>query len=156
MDLPFLTPIAPDQIADAGVPGRWSYGVRDRVRFAEIDQLNHVNNVAYLQWFEMIRVRYFVEWGMTRYGPGDPQVVMRAQTAEYLAPMHLNQDYLVACRTINYRNTSFTIEYICFSEGVKVTGQSVIVMVEPDGKTKRLLPDDLVSRFRDIDGATKT
>ncbi len=155
MNLPFLTPLAPDQIAGAGVPGRWSYGVRDRVRFAEIDQLNHVNNVAYLQWFEMIRVRYFVEWGMTRYGPGDPQVVMRAQTAEYLAPMHLGDDYLVACRTINYRNTSFTIEYVCFSEGVKVTGQSVIVMVEPDGKTKRLLPDDLVSRFRDFDGATR-
>ncbi len=156
MPLPYLTPLSPDQIAQSGVPGRWSYGLRDRVRFAEIDQLNHVNNVAYLQWFEMIRVRYFVEWGMTSYGPGDPQVVMRAQTAEYLAPMHLGDDYLVACRTASFRRTSFTMEYVCFSDGVKVTGQSVIVMVEPDGKTKHLLPDDLLSRFREIDGAAKT
>ena len=156
MRVPFITPLAQDQIAAAGVPGHWVYGYADRVRFAEIDRLNHVNNLAYLQWFEVLRVRYFVDLGVTQYRDDDSQLVLRGQNATYLAPMHLDEDYLVACRVSEYRNTSFTIDYVCFSENlVKATGQSVIVLLEPDGKTKRVLPDELVSRFREIDGATK-
>ncbi len=154
MTLPYLTPLTPDQIAEAGVPGRWCMGLRDKVRFSEIDRLNHVNNVAYLRWFEVLRVRYFMAYGMTRYRADDPQVVMRAQSADYLAPLHMDDDYIVACRTSSYGRTSFTLDYICYADKVAVTGQSVIVMVDPDGKTKRALPNDLVSRFQEIDGAT--
>ena len=156
VQLPYITPLSEEEIAAGGVPGRWLYGYADKVRFAEIDRLNHVNNLAYLQWFEVLRVRYIQMLGMTSYRDDDPQLVLRGQSADYLSPMHLNDDYIVACRVSKYRNTSFTIEYVCFASGVvKVTGASVIVLLEPDGKTKRLLPDDIVSRFRDIDGAAK-
>ncbi len=157
MQVPFVTPLGRAEIAAAGVPGDWVYGYADRVRFAEIDRLNHVNNLAYLQWFEVLRVRYFVAMGLTKYRDDDPQIVMRDQTATYLAPMFQDEDYIVACRVSAYRNTSFTIDYVCFSDGrAKVTGQSVIVLLEPDGKTKRMLPDDIVSRFQNVDGASKT
>jgi len=156
MQLPYLTPLTPEQIAGAGVPGRWTYGMADRVRFAELDALNHVNNVAYLQWLEVLRVRYFVDWGMTRYRADDPQLVVRSQTAEYLAPLLRDADYIVTCRTTEYRRTSFTLDYVVFSDGaVKLTASTVIVMVEPDGATKRALPDTVIERFRDVDGATR-
>lgn len=154
MDLPFLTPLTSDQISRAGVPGRWSFGYADQVRFAELDALNHVNNVAYLSWFETARVRYFQAWGLSEYRPHDPQIVVRAQTAEYLSPMLRETPYIIATRTIAYRRTSFTMEYICFAQGVKATGTSVLVTLEHDGVTKRVLPDDLLSKFRDIDGVT--
>ena len=154
MTLPFVTPLTADQIAKAGVPGRWTAGYRDQVRFSEIDRLNHVNNIAYLRWFEVLRVRCFVDWGLTRYREDDPQIVLRAQTASYLAPMHMGDAYIVACRTTAYRTTSFTMDYVCHAGEVKVTGSSVLVLLEPDGRTKRPLPNDLVSIFRDRDGAT--
>ena len=75
MQVPFVTPLGRAEIAAAGVPGDWVYGYADRVRFAEIDRLNHVNNLAYLQWFEVLRVRYFVAMGLTKYLDDDPQIV---------------------------------------------------------------------------------
>lgn len=36
----------------------------DRVRFSELDALNHVNNAVYMSWFERLRVRYTQDWGV--------------------------------------------------------------------------------------------
>lgn len=58
-DLPFLTPLSPEQLRAAGVPDGWSFGMADIVRFHELDALNHVNNVAYFRWFETLRIPYF-------------------------------------------------------------------------------------------------
>ena len=154
MTLPFLTSLSPDQIAAHGVPGRWSFGYADQVRFAELDALNHVNNVAYLTWFETIRVRYVQDWGLTNYTDQDPMIVVRAQSAEYLSPLLKNQTYILAARTSAVRRTSFTMDYMCYANGIKATGQCVVVTLERDGKTKRVLPDDLLSKFREIDGIT--
>lgn len=153
-DLPYLTPLDASDLRKAGVEGPWVFGYRDRVRFSEIDALNHVNNTAYLRWFEIARVRYFVAWGMTQYAPNDPQLVMKSQSAGYHAPMFLDEDYLIVCRTRSFRNTSFLMEYACISNGLRATGDAVLVMLEPDGKTKRALPDSLKHRFVEVDRAT--
>ena len=36
----------------------------DRVRFGELDALNHVNNVVYLRWYETLRVLYLEAYGI--------------------------------------------------------------------------------------------
>lgn len=155
MQVPFLTPLTPDQIANAGVPGRWSFGYSDIVRFSEIDALNHVNNGAYVGWFETARVRYFRAWGLKNDDAADPQTVVRQQSIDYLSPLFVNAPYIIATRTVAYRRTSFTMEYVCYADGVKATGSSVMVTLENDGVTKRVLPGDLLSKFQEIDGAAK-
>ena len=155
MKTPFLTPLSADQIAQAGVPGTWSYGYADQVRFSEIDALNHVNNVAYLVWFEMARVQYFQTFGLTKYRDDDPQFVVRAQSADYRAAMYMNTAYIIATRTVSFRRTSFTMEYVCYADGIRASGQSVIVSLEPDGSAKRPLPDAVLAQFREIDLATE-
>ena len=40
-----------DQLTAAGLAG-FSYGYQDKVRFYELDALNHVNNTVFLKWFE--------------------------------------------------------------------------------------------------------
>ena len=47
----FLTPLSIETLRAAGIPDPWTYGQADRVRFYELDALNHVNNTAYLRWF---------------------------------------------------------------------------------------------------------
>ena len=50
-----------DRIAEAGVPDDWALGYRDFVRFSDVDAFQHVNNAAYLRWFETIRTLYLRE-----------------------------------------------------------------------------------------------
>ena len=54
--LPYLVPLGPDALAAQGIPPHWRFGMADRVRFTEIDALNHANHTTYLRWFEMLRV----------------------------------------------------------------------------------------------------
>ena len=51
IDFPYLDKPALEKL---GITG-WSFGMRDRVRFSELDPLNHVNNAAYLSWFETVQ-----------------------------------------------------------------------------------------------------
>ena len=74
---PYLTPLGPDDLRAEGVPAPWTYGVKDRVRFGEIDALEHVNNTAYLRWFEQFRTLYFRDYGISDYGPDAPVLVLR-------------------------------------------------------------------------------
>jgi len=120
-----------------GITG-WSYGMFDQVRFYELDALAHVNNVAYLRWFETMRVRYIQAYRMTSYTSDDPQIVVRAQTADYLAPMFQDEHYVVATRTKLLKPSSMVMEYAVFSEGmIKANGEAVIISLEQDGKTRR-------------------
>lgn len=156
MSLPFVTPLSPEQIAQAGLPGHWSFGYADKVRFNELDLLNHVNNLSYLAWFETVRVRFVRSRGLIHGREDVPQIVIRAQSIEYLSPVLAETTYIMATRATAYRRTSFTLEYMCFAENeVKATGSSVVVTLHSDGSGKCPLPDDLVSSFQEIDKATK-
>ena len=138
----YLTPLTPEALRDAGVPPPWAFGQADRVRFYELDALNHVNNTAYLRWFETLRVHSMIDYGLTRYGPEDPNFVVRSLTCEYLAPMFLNDDYVVAARCESFRTTSFRKEYSVWRDGrLCATGSAVVVMTDRTGERKEPLTD---------------
>ncbi|WP_432450210.1 acyl-CoA thioesterase [Aliiroseovarius marinus] len=154
--IPLVTPLNSAQLRSVGVPQGWQYGIADRVRFHELDALNHVNNVAYLRWFESLRIPYFSDHKLTSYnGEDDPQVVLATNSARYFKPMFLNENYVVTGRTTSFRNSSFVMEYGCFVGGeLRCLGESVIVTLEQDGVTKRPLSDEVIEALR-ADGATK-
>ncbi len=133
----FLNELDASALGAQGISG-WSYGLADQVRFHELDALAHVNNVAYLRWFETIRVRYIQAYRMTTYSNDDPQIVVRAQSADYLAPMFQDEHYIVATRTRLLKRSSLVMEYAVYSGGVtKATGDAVIISLQQDGKTRR-------------------
>ena len=83
-DLPLVTPLTAQQLQHAGVPEGWNFGQADRVRFHELDALNHVNNIVYLRWFEDLRIPYFHAHAITSYNSkDDPQVVLATNAARY-------------------------------------------------------------------------
>lgn len=153
--LPYHTPLTAAQQRAAGLPQPWPLALADRVRFAELDPLNHVNNVAYLSWFETARVRYFVQCGLTSYSrpAEEPRIVIRRGEMDWLQEMRADEDYVVTARTIGYRNTSFTMEQEIWSDRARRAAfQCVIVLLSPDGAGRMPIPPRVLSRFHEVDG----
>ncbi len=147
--------LSPEELTDAGLPG-FAYGYRDKVRFYELDALNHVNNVVFLKWFETIRVAYVQDYGLTDYSAtdDDPQLVVRHLTADYLAPMYQNETYTVAARTRLLKPSSFVMEYAVATNGeIRATGDCVVISLEQDGRTRRAHAPAAVQTILDRDHA---
>lgn len=152
----FLTPLSTDTLRGLGIPEPWTFGQADRVRFYELDALGHVNNTAYLRWFETVRVGWFAEYGFSHYRAEDPTFVLRAITCDYHAPMFLNERYVVTARCESYRRTSFRKVYGVWAEGqLKVEGSAVIVMTDKPGTTKMPLPESWQRILEERDGAVR-
>ncbi len=151
--LPFLTPLDAAQLRAAGLPEPWSYGFADRVRFGEIDVLGHVNNAAYLQWFENLRIAYFRDYGLYDLIGSAPKLVLKNIGLDFKAEVKLGDDYILTGRTVEIRRTSFIMQYAVFVRGaLTTTGHAVIVNLDDDNG-KLALPDGLRTTFMDRDGA---
>ncbi len=150
----FLTPLPVPTLRDAGIPEPWTFGQADRVRFYELDALNHVNNTAYLRWFETVRVGYLAAYGISDYGPDDPTLVLRSVTCDYHAPLFLNDEYIVTARCESFRTTSFRKVYAVWSGGaLKAEGSAIVVMTDAAGTRKIPLTDQARAVFRSRDNA---
>lgn len=154
MTLIYHTPLTREDLRAQNVPDSWPFGIADRVHYGDLDTNSHVNNAVYLKWFENIRVQYFQAWDILKFQAGEPRVVLKSLAVEYHKEMFMNEDYVVAARTASFRNTSFRQEYAVYSGDLRVTGQAVIVMLQPDAPEKMALPDALKQRFIQVDGAT--
>ena len=141
-------------LRSSGIPEPWSVGMSDTVRFGELDILGHVNNTAYLQWFETFRVSYFQAYGIADYLAGEvPRIVLRQVGVDFLAEMKLGDAYIVTGRTVEMRRTSFRMEYAVWSGGkLRATGWAIIVTLGQDG-TKAPLADTMRAAFAERDGA---
>ena len=155
MTLPYHTPLTDAQQCQHGIDSPQPFAVADRVRFAELDALNHVNNKAYLEWFETVRVAYFNQLCAHHYaGKPTPRMVIRNADIHYIQEMLRDEDYIVTARVTGYRTTSFVMEHQLWSGGAmraRMTG--VMVTLLPDGSGRYPLPEPLLAEFRDRDGA---
>ncbi|GGH25072.1 acyl-CoA thioester hydrolase [Cribrihabitans marinus] len=155
MTLPYHTPLTDAQQRQLGLDHPQPFAVADRVRFAELDALNHVNNKAYLEWFETVRVAYFKQLCAHHYeGRPAPRMVIRNADIHYVQEMVMDEDYVVTVRVTGYRTTSFVMEHQLWSGGslrARMTG--VMVTLLPDGSGRYPLPEALVAEFRERDGA---
>lgn len=159
MTLVYNTPLSPAQQAVEGVDPVQPLAMADRVRFSELDPLNHVNNVAYMEWFERLRVRYCKDWGISDYNPAhdNPRIVVHSGTIHYKREMVMDEDYVVTCACRGFRENSYTLHQQVWSGGIlRATFDCVMVTLNRDGVGKRPLPEVIRQRFRDVDGAQET
>jgi len=152
-DLAFHSPLSAAQLRAAGIPAPWAFGVADRTRFSELDPLGHVNNAAYLGWFESFRIHYMQDYGIAYTGPDAPQLVLRQVQVDYLAEMTLGQDYIVTGRATQLRTSSFRMDYAVWADGkLRTTSHAIIVLLNANG-TKRPLSPQIRALLIDRDGA---
>ncbi len=155
MEIPFLKPLSSDQLRQAQVPAPWTFGMADRVRFGEIDVLGHVNNAAYLRWFENLRIHYFAQYGVANYSGTPPKIVLRNIGLDFKAEVKLNNTYVLTGRTIEMRSNSFTMHYGVFVRGVLTTTGHAVIVTLNDDNSKRPLADKLRQTFADRDGTVQ-
>lgn len=156
MTLIYNTPLSAAQQAVAGIDPVQPLAMADRVRFSELDVLNHVNNAVYMEWFERLRVRYSQDWGISDYkiGAHNPRIVIRSGTIHYRQEMRMDEDYIVTCSCAAFRTTSYQLAQQVWAGGtLRATFDCVMVNLQQDGSGKRRLPEALCARFRDVDGA---
>ncbi len=153
MTVPYLTTLHADDLRAAGIPEPWSFGMADKVRFGEIDALQHVNNAVYLKWFENLRILYFDDREIWHIDGKRPKVVLRNIGLDYRSEVKLTDRYILTGRTTKLGTSSFTMEYAVWVEGrLTTTSHAVMVMLNEDN-TKRALPDHIRQMFIDRDGA---
>ena len=155
MDLPYHTPLTPDQQSAFGLAKPQTLALADRVRFAELDVLRHVNNKAYMTWFETLRVEYFRLFCMPCYEADAPRprIVIGQGTVRYIKEMVMGEDYVTTCRVSAFRTTSCTMEQQLWAGDLRALFTCVIVALYPDGSGRYPLPDTLRQRFIDVDKA---
>lgn len=102
----------------------------ERVRFADLDLLGHVNNKAYFTFAESARVVFLSQTGLWK--PGDlRQNVIRRAGLDYLRELHFPADVKVGLRVLSMGRTSFTLGLGMFSGGHCVaTAETVLVRID--------------------------
>ena len=155
MTLPYITPLTAQQLRSVGIAEPWAFGMQDLVRFGEVDSLNHVNNVAYLRWYETLRVHYLDHYDLYNLSGPDPKIVLKSATIDYRAEVKRGDTYINVTRAVEMRNTSFSMEYATIVDGqVTTTGTGIIVLLNADN-TKRPLPGALRETLIARDGAVQ-
>jgi len=155
MELRYHTPLTPEEQLAHGLAAPQPLAIADRVRYAELDVLNHVNNKSYMTWFETLRVAYFERLCAPLYETEieQPRTVLRNADVHFIREMVENEDYIATARVTAFRRTSYTIEQQLWSGDLRATMTGVMVMLDPKGPGRLPLPDSLRDLFRTRDGA---
>lgn len=156
MTLIYHAPLCADVQRSLGIDPPAPLAMADKVRFSELDVLNHVNNAVYFEWFERVRVLYTQYFGLSRnLGSGTgPRIVIRSGTIHYRQEMLLHEDYVVTCGCTAFRNTSFTMHQEIWAGGTqRATFDCVLVLLKPDGTGRYPIPDAVRRHFAEVDGA---
>jgi acyl-CoA thioester hydrolase len=95
-----------------GLPSEPKFPVRIQlsILWGEMDALGHVNNLAYLRWFEEARIRYFARSGLLAEG-GKIGVILAHQRCDYLAPLTYPDDVEIRVSTTKIGRSSFTLSF---------------------------------------------
>ena len=155
MTLSYLSPLsAEDQLA-LGLDHAQPMAIADRVRHTEIDILNHVNNRAYLDWGERLRVLYFdhLVWPVLGDVPR-PRTVVHSLSVRFVEEILPGADYVATARISAFRNSSYTMDQQVWSGGrLRARMEVVMVMLAPEGVGKVDLPEELRAVLVQRDGA---
>jgi len=123
---------APGEAAPPALDERASYAhfARHSLRFADLDALGHVNNLATAAIFESVRVSFLAEAGMPVSAPKRGFVIAR-MTVDYLRELHFPGEVEVGTRVLRIGRSSITIGQGLFSNGECIaTGTAVCVRID--------------------------
>jgi acyl-CoA thioester hydrolase len=128
------------------------------VRFRDLDAMGHVNNAAYLTYFEIAREAYAHKLGHCPVGEDDPRelfpFILLEVTCRYLAPAGMNDHLLVHARVPRIGTRSFELQYLITRGGdglVVASGRSAQVYFDYATGETRPLSDDFVARIEALE-----
>src|SRR6478735_5924872 len=89
-----------------------TYACEIEVRWADFDQLGHVNNVKYLEYAQEARIRFFAACLQEAFGRRESRMVIRKNDVEYLRPYDdLTEPLHIDIELIRIGRTSYTVRH---------------------------------------------
>ena len=128
------------------------------LHWGEMDAMRHVNNAVYFRWFETARIAYFerIGWIGMRDRTGNGPILHSTQ-ARFRAPLTFPDTVTAGARVSELASDRFTMEYEVRSErlggAVAASGSGLIVAYDYRGLAKAALPEEIVARIRELEGA---
>lgn len=96
-------------------PAAYPHSEAIQTRFADLDVLGHINNVAMAGLFEAGRARFLRATGM--FEAREHRVMLVAVEINYLAEGSFPEDVQVATGVSHIGNRSWTLQSACFQKG---------------------------------------
>jgi acyl-CoA thioester hydrolase len=96
----------------------WPFTHSDRVRFGDLDAMGHLNNVAFLQFFESARIA-FLKSLIPEHNPTEPSdfgLIFAECKINYRSPAFFDEDIATSVRPAEIARSSFRIEFEMRSE----------------------------------------
>ncbi len=136
-------------LADAGIYTYWNAHV---LRFADLDPVGHVNNLAYGQFFEAGRVVFWEAAGIPVTDPALTTMLVRL-TIDYRAQMSFPGDVTVGTRALRLGRSSCVLGQGLFRDGIcTATSEAVAVLVDRRTDRSTPIPGALRERIRALSG----
>lgn len=140
-------------------PAAYAFWTEERTRYADIDSLGHVNNVAYAVYFEGARVEFIRAHELWRVGAEFTMVAARVEI-DYVREVHYPSQVRVGVRCTRVGTSSFVLDAAAFVAGECVaTCRSVQVRMDPrERRSSALTPADRerLERSRREPGGTRS
>jgi acyl-CoA thioester hydrolase len=98
----------------------WAFSHVDRVRFGDLDAMRHLNNVAFLSFFESARIAYVTSL-VPSHRPTEPEddwgLIFAECHINYRAPAFFDEAIRTHVRPAQLRRSSVRIEFRMTSDG---------------------------------------
>ncbi len=137
----------------------FKFSIDVRVRFSDMDSLGHVNNAAYISYFEEGRVHYFRKlFDLPRENTSTLGFIVLDMHCNYKSPAFYGEILRVFTKVNWLRNKSFEMAYLVIDTETWRTvaeGSSVLVAYDyATRQTTKISEDvrDVISRFEEIPG----
>ena len=127
----------------------WPFVHCDRVRYADVDTMRHLNNVAFVRFFESARIA-FMHSLFPEHDPTDPEqfpVVLAEVHVAYRAPAYFGEAVRTSVRPSQLERSSFRTEFrMAVGDRLIAEGYGVYVGYDYEAERARPLPERIVDR----------
>jgi acyl-CoA thioester hydrolase len=136
---------------------------RKRVHYPEIDAQAVVYNSRYLEYFDIALTEYWRAVGLYDHTPvaGGLEFHLARALVEYKAPIKLDAEILICCRTARIGNSSMTVALEIHGlaagetgDDLRATGETVQVHVAEARGAPATIPGWIVDLFEAYEGRT--
>lgn len=126
------------------------------VAWGDMDAFAHVNNTIYFRWFESARIAYFDAIGFSGRDSSAPAgPILAATHCRFRLPLRYPDTVTIGARVSAVGDDRFTMQYCVVSahhRAIAADGEGVVVSYDYTHARKILLPADVRTRIRQLDG----
>ena len=134
----------------------FKFSIDVRVRFSDMDSLGHVNNAAYISYFEEGRVHYFRKlFDLPREDTSTLGLIVLDMHCTYKSPAFYGEILRVYTKVNWLKNKSFEMSYLIIDTDTGRTvaeGSSVLVAYDYSTRTTMEIADNVRSKLSEFEG----